>query len=516
MNIGDLPQIAAKRSPGAIAFVEDDKQWTWDQWSEEIAMFAGGLQELGIARGDHCICVMPNSHAMATVYFACQLIGAIFTPFNWRSSKEDFLFVYQDTGAEIVILDEGASPSARDAAHAACLRNIVTMSGGVGEIVFENLFAFEPLQTQHDPNSSDICLMLYTSGTTGAPKGVPRSISSELAASMACIAQLQLQQGDNVLGVMPLFHTMGIRVLLMAALLGGGWINMRRFDPLGALKLIESEAIKTLFLVPTMYHDIMKCADFSGTKTTSVRVMAYAGMSMTRHLEQTILEKFRPKVFANYYGSSEIFTLAVCTDLAKKPGSAGWAGIGQTLRIVPADRQIGVKGEIDLPWGEIGEVVASMKSPEAFKGYWRRPDADLKSIKDDWYYTGDLGYFDKDGALFLCGRVDDMIISGGENIHPEEVEDTLSSCEDVGLVAVVGVDDNRWGQKVVAFVEPTSETITARNLDLFLKQSSLARFKHPKSYVFVHKIPKSSSGKLLRRALRKGDYKVLSGYDTAL
>ena len=263
-----------------------------------------------------------------------------------------------------------------------------------------------------------------------------------------------------------------------------------------------------------MYHDLVNAPLFSEVDRSSVRVLAYAGMSMTSSLEGKLFEVFSPDIFANYYGSSEIFTLAYCDDLKTKPGSAGWAGMGQVLRVVDLE-SLKLDGQItDVGIGEVGEVIASMQSPEAFSGYWKRPDADKIAIQDDWYFTGDLGYFDKDGALFLCGRVDDMIISGGENIDPEEVEDVLSGHELVDLVAVVGEADERWGQKVVAYIEPSSSDLTIKELDIFCQKSNLAGFKRPRKYVFVKKIPRSASGKLLRRLLREGDFVPLEGYDS--
>jgi len=164
----------------------------------------------------------------------------------------------------------------------------------------------------------------------------------------------------------------------------------------------------------------------------------------------------------------------------------------------------------------VGEVIATMQSPEAFSGYWKRPDADTRAIRDGWYFTGDLGHLDGDGALFLSGRIDDMIISGGENIHPEEVEDTLADCPLVRQAAVVGLPDERLGQKVAAFVEPAAPEASARALDAHCRASALARFKRPRAYVFVDALPKSASGKLLRRLLRDGAYRALDGYDDTL
>jgi len=175
-----------------------------------------------------------------------------------------------------------------------------------------------------------------------------------------------------------------------------------------------------------------------------------------------------------------------------------------------------VKPDEILPANQIGEVIATMQSPEAFSGYWNRPDADFKAIREGWYFTGDLGYFDDDGELFLSGRIDDMIISGGENIHPEEVEDILSNCDLVSSAAVVGLPDKRWGQKVVAFIEAASQKATAKALDEFCTKSTLARFKRPRAYVFVDALPKSASGKLLRRHLRDCEYTVSKDFESTL
>ena len=166
--------------------------------------------------------------------------------------------------------------------------------------------------------------------------------------------------------------------------------------------------------------------------------------------------------------------------------------------------------------GETGQIIAAMASPDAFKGYWKRPDADRKSIRDGWYFTGDLGRFDDKGELHILGRVDDMIISGGENIYAEEVEDVLAKSEHVQGVAVIGLPDDRWGERVVAFIEPARPDVGSAALDRHCLASGLARFKRPRDYVFVRRIPRSASGKLLRRQLRTGEYETLSNDDSEL
>ena len=358
--------------------------------------------------------------------------------------------------------------------------------------------------------------MLYTSGTTGRPKGVPRSHNAERMGTTHCALQLGYDYGDATLGVMPLFHTMGVRSLIMCTALNGKFVCMPTFDAEDALRLVQDEAIEALFLVPTMFHDMVGHPRFADYDVSSARKLGYAGMSMTTALTRKCAELFKPLDFVNFYGSSEIFTFAICDHIIDKPGCAGRAGLGQEIRIVRADAEATAGPNDMVAPGENGEIIAPMAGMEAFKGYWKRPDADAKAIRDGWYFTGDLGHFDEDGELYIVGRVDDMVISGGENIHPEEVEDVLDASPLVGHAAVVGLPDDRMGQKVVAFIEPASEEASAEALDAHCLSSGLARFKRPRAYVFVERVPQSASGKLLRRFLRDGEYTTLPGFKNTL
>ena len=265
-----------------------------------------------------------------------------------------------------------------------------------------------------------------------------------------------------------------------------------------------------------MFHDMVHHPRLAGFDLTSVRNIAYAGMSMTTTLVEGCARTFPDALFSNFYGSSEIFIFAIRNHLADNPGSAGRAAIGQVLRVVRADADERVGPDEQVAVGETGEIIASMGALDAFEGYWKRPDADDKSIRDGWYFTGDLGRFDDNGEIYVLGRVDDMIISGGENIYAEEVEDMLAKSPDVLGVAVIGLPDERWGERVAAFIEPASAATTPEALDRHCLDSGLARFKRPRAYAFVRAIPRSASGKLLRRHLRTGDYELLTEFDNTM
>jgi 2-furoate---CoA ligase len=301
---------------------------------------------------------------------------------------------------------------------------------------------------------------------------------------------------------MPLYHTMGVRSLIAMSLIGGTFVCLPRFDAQRALELIAAEKVTNLYLVPTLYHDLVHHPAFRTTDVSSVRKLGFAGAPMTDGLLKELQAAFKPELFVNHYGSSEIYTFTIDQNAPAKPGSAGRAGINQMVRVV----RLGAASSDELANpNQEGEIIALLKGDESFEGYWRRPDADAKALRHGWYFTGDTGYVDADGDLFVTGRVDDMIITGGENVSPVEIESCLSLHEAVSEVAVVGLPDERWGKIVAAFVKRRS-AVTPDELDQFCRQSGLANFKRPRRYVFVEAIPKSPVGKLLRRMLVAGEY----------
>lgn len=517
--LGTLFARAVEREPGALAVVDGDRRATYGEWDRHVRGLASGLSGLGIGPGDAVVAFLSNRMEMASLFWACQVLGSRFVPFNWRGSADDFAYVLTDAEAAVAVYEprseEAAAPALERCGIAARRRVLVGGAAGQG-VDFAALATAEPVAGSGPVDAAETCLMLYTSGTTGRPKGVPRSHDAERHASIACIAQLRYAYGERLLGVMPLFHTMGVRALEMAAILSGAYVCMASFDAGEALALTETERIEALFLVPTMFHDMVQHPARAAADLGTVRHIGFAGASMTTALTRRCVEVFAPEVFVNFYGSSEIYTFATCDHVADKPGCAGRAGIGQCLRVVHADPEAKTGPDRVLAQGEIGEVIAPMDGLDAFTGYWKRPDADVKAIRGGWYFTGDLGYFDEEGELFLVGRVDDMIVSGGENIHPEEVEDVLDAMPPVRQAAVVGMPDDRLGQKVVAFVEPASAAASPEALDAACLESGLARFKRPRAYVFVERIPRSASGKLLRRLLREGEYTTLPGFENTL
>ena len=505
-DLGRAFLAAAARTPAACAIVDGDRRLTYSAWLERIRGAVAGLDALGLRRGDHLVTVLRNRLEAATLHWACQFAGVVITPVNWRATRDELGYVLEDAGARALVCEPVSAEAAAGAAAASTPR--IALDGAPGatdawEGVFESTAPYPPAAPRAGPE--DVSLMLYTSGTTGRGKGVPRRHRAEDAAALSCIAHHQYRFGESTLGVMPLYHTMGVRALLASAYVGGCFVCQPRFDPAEALDLIEGERISALFLVPTLYHDLLSHPEFSPGRVASVRRASFAGMPMTDALVRRVQECIEPELFVNHYGSSEVFTFTIDQQAARKPGSAGRAGLNQEVRVV----RLGSIEPEDLvaEAGEEGQIAVRLDHDEAFDGYWRRPDADAKALHRGWYFTGDTGYLDEEGDLFVTGRVDDMIISGGENITPVEVENVLSLHPAVAEVAVAGLPDDRWGQRVAAFVV-RREPVAEEALDGHCRVSSLPAFKRPRAYAFVREIPKSPVGKILRRRLVAGEYET--------
>jgi 2-furoate---CoA ligase len=453
---------AAEREPTAEALVGEGTRLTYAELRERAARIAQGLAARGVERGDRVACVLANEPETVELYWGCQWLGACVVPLSHRISAGELDYCIDDSEAKLVLREPGE------------VRELVAADEHPGALGLDE--AADSIQ-------------LYTSGTTGRPKGVPRSHRAERAAGLSQVVQHGLRPGHRTLGVMPLYHTMGIHSLLAASLVGGRYVAQPSWDAERALELVETQRITALYLAPTLYFDLVHTPRLTVADTSSVRAIAYAGAPMTSALVEQVGEAFDPDIFVNHYGSTEIYTFSVQQAQRAKPGCAGRPALNARLRLDPP--------------GE-GEILCHMSSDEAFSGYWKRPDADAKAIRDGWYHTGDVGRLDEDGDLWVVGRVDDMIVSGGENIHPVEVEDVLARVRGVREVAVVGEPDDRWGQRVAAYVV-AEEGVTAEELDAFcLASDHLARFKRPRAYHLVDELPKSPSGKILRRLLREG------------
>lgn len=508
MNLGHSLLTSAERDPTAEALVEDERRLTYAELVREVRALAGGLAELGAGPDTRLAVALKNRTETVLLYWAAQWLGTCFVPLNWRLKAEEINYCVEDAEA-VALAYEGVSAEAAAGAPDGVPR--IAVADGADGVSFDELRGGTERDEPSSVDDREPALMLYTSGTTGRPKGVPRSHVAERSAALAHVVQCSYRPRERTLGVMPLYHTMGMRSLLSMSLLGGCFVVQPDFRPADALAAIEHERLSALYLAPTLYHDLLLTAAEAEADDAfaSVESIAYAGAPMSPTLVERCVEAFRPKLFVNHYGSTEVYTYAVHRDQAGKPGCAGRPGINERLRIVQPEPDAGPDDVV--PTGEVGQIICHGSSDEAFTGYWRRPDADEEALREGWYFPKDLGRIDEDGDLHVVGRMDDMIISGGENVHPLEIEDLLTRHEGVREAAVVGLADERFGQRVVAFVVVESG-VSEDDLDAHCRgAANLASFKRPREYRFLDELPKNASGKLLRRELRETEHTTTRG-----
>ena len=512
MTLARLLELAALRCPDAEAVVDAGRRLTYAGLHARATALGLGFRRLGVDRGDRVLIALRNRLEHVLAYWALQTIAAVPTPVNFRLTPAEMQYVLDDSGAHLALFEPDTAPAVQSAGEGRDVRLISVASDAApaGSVPFEHLLDERSLSGEGPsgpaPRESDLSLILYTSGTTGRPKGVPRTHRNHVAGALAQALQCGWTWGERTLGVMPLYHTMGVHALTGAAAVNGCFVCQPAWSAGGALRLIHEARITALYLIPTLFYDLVRAPEFSRAAVETVTKLAYAGAPMLASLTEACVKAFEPQAFVNHYGSTEIYTFSVRSDVHRKPGCAGRPGLHSALRVVVASPERRVGPDEVVPAGEKGEIIASLDSEEAFAGYWRRPDADARSLREGWYFTGDMGYVDADGELYVAGRLDDMIISGGENIHPTEVEEVLARHPDVRDVAVIGEPDERWGQRVVAFVVPAAPGLTIEALEAHCRGGPLAPFKRPRRVVFVDEIPKTASGKILRRRLRDGQY----------
>ena len=464
MILRDMLEFAAARYPENLAMVDGDRRYTYAEWDERVSTVANALQSLGVGKGDRVVQVIKNREENCAIHMACQKLGAINTPINFRWASGEIEFCVNDAEARLVVIEEATAErvlSARDEFDSDPRMLFVGPDTPDGVDSFdEAVAAAESSRPSEKIEETDTGLMLYTSGTTGRPKGVPRSQRAEYAATVGHIVEHRYSLGERTLGVMPLFHTMGMHSLTSMLALNGLFVAMPDWDAEHALEIVEREQLTCLYLIPTLFHELVHHEAFERHDTSSVRKLSYAGASMLSALVEDCIEKFEPEVFVNHYGSTEVYIFSTYPKPREKPGCAGRASFHTELRVVRADPEPNVGPDEVVPEGETGEIIVRL-SDDAFAGYYNRPEA----------------------------------------------EDVLDKHADVSEVAVVGLPDEKWGQAVTAFVVPERPEMTEEEIRSYLKEdTNLARFKHPKKVVFVKEIPKSPVGKLLRRLLVEGEY----------
>lgn len=509
MTIGRIFDLAVGKYPNKEALVEPSKQirWTYKEWNEEINKTANMLLEEGVRKGDCVSVYLYNSHEFINVYLACAKIGAIFNPINFRLKAKEVSYILQDAFSKVVVFEKAVTPTIsmieRDFPQTSFLYiedDVPSYATSYHDKVRAS--SNEKIEIQVD--EMDYCSMLYTSGTTGHPKGVLHRHRDMAEHSMICTYYLKYDRDSVGLVVAPLYHCGELNAGIIPRIqVGAKNVILHRFDTKEVLHTIEKEKITTFFAAPTMWNMMLQ-EDLSKYDLQSMHIGIYGGAPMAPALVKECKERLHIDL-VQIYGMTEmgpVVAFLVEKDQITKAGSAGTLCFSHEIRIVKPNESGPAEPDDILPAYEVGEII--LRGPCMMVGYHNREEANAKSMYKGWYHSGDLGYLDRDGYLYVADRVDDMVISGGVNVYPREVEDFLHSHDGVLDVAVLGEPDELWGERVVAVVVKKDEGLTADELERYCKESDeLADYKRPRHYIFAEELPRNASGKLQKFVLRE-------------
>ncbi|MFQ5693985.1 MAG: class I adenylate-forming enzyme family protein, partial [Nitrospinota bacterium] len=341
MNLIQRLELAVLRYPENEFLVDGDLRLTFAQWDRRVNRAARAYRQLGVGRGDHVVLALRNREELITSWYGLMKLGAVATPVNFRFSPGEIAYCVRDAEARVFVFEDASREAGAAAAGEfpkGCRRVFCDPDPPEGCEALGPLVDGQADDPVEEPLSEDlVCLMLYTSGTTGRPKGVPRRHRAQDASALAQAVQCGYRLGERTLGVMPLYHVMGVVSLMTMVLLNGAFVVMRGFAAEAAVETTARERISSLYLIPTLFHELLRAGNIEDHDLSCVRRLAFAGAPMTRTLVEALVARFHPEVFTNHYGSTEIYTFSINQRLQEKPASAGRPGVNSELRIVRAD-----------------------------------------------------------------------------------------------------------------------------------------------------------------------------------
>jgi long-chain acyl-CoA synthetase len=494
MNLASVLTDSAQRDPDHVALRLDDMEVSYGLLDEGSARLAAVLADRGMAPGDRVGIMLPNVPYFAVCYYGVLRSGGVVVPMNVLLKRREVAFYLGDSGAELMFAWEGFADDAKAGAEEAGAECIVVKPGE-----FEELLAgVEPRREVVDRASDDTAVILYTSGTTGTPKGA--ELTHDNLKTNCEITRDMFGIGDDVvtLGALPLFHSFGQTCGMNATLAAGGTLSLiPRFDPGKALEIIERDKVNLFQGVPTMYSALLHQEGRDKFDTSTLELCVSGGSAMPVELMRGFEDAFKCKILEGY-GLSESSPVASFNrpDRERKPGSIGIPIEGVDMKVVDDDGN-------DIAQGEVGEIL--IRGHNVMKGYWNKPDATGETLIDGWLHTGDMAKIDEDGYFFIVDRKKDLIIRGGYNVYPREIEEVLYEHPAVREAAVIGVKDDSLGEEVGAAIAlKDGEDVSAQELREFVKEQ-VAAYKYPRRVWFVDDLPKGPTGKILKREIEPPD-----------
>jgi long-chain acyl-CoA synthetase len=490
-NLATLLTESAARDGDHIAIKLDDTEVSYALLDEGSKRVAGILREKGVGPGDRVGIMLPNVPYFPIVYYGILRAGAVVVPMNVLLKGREVGFYLKDSGAKVLFAWGDFGEAAGAGADEAGAELIAVAPGAFEQLVM----AAEPVQGVVDRAGDDDAVILYTSGTTGTPKGAQLTHDNLRRNAEVSRGLHDTSADDVILGALPLFHSFGQTCTLNAGIGAGATITLLpRFDPAKALEIIQRDKVTIFMGVPTMYGAMLHAPGREDADLSSLRLCVSGGASLPLELMREFEAAF-DAVILEGYGLSETSPVASFNHSAenRKSGSIGTPIEGVEMKVVDAD-------DNEVPTGEVGEIV--IKGHNVMKGYWGRDDATQEAIRDGWFHSGDMAKVDEDGYFFIVDRKKDMIIRGGYNVYPREVEEVLYEHPAVREAAVVGIPHPDWGEEVGAAVAlKEGESVTAQELRDYVKEQ-VASYKYPREIWFVDELPKGPTGKILKRDIQ--------------
>jgi long-chain acyl-CoA synthetase len=490
-NLATFLTDSAERHDDRTAVKLDEAELTYAQLADSAARMASVLSDRGVGPGDRVGVMLPNVPYFPVVYYGILRAGGVVVPMNPLLKGREVAFFLEDPGAKLLFAWHDFAEAAEQGADQAGAEFIPVQPGE-----FEKLVAgADPSDDLADREESDTAVILYTSGTTGKPKGAELTHANlwrNVEVSASTLAGFT--EDDVVLGALPLFHSFGQTCGLNSSIYAGASLTMiPRFDPRKALEIIDRDKVTIFQGVPTMYSAILGCDERDDYDVSSLRLCMSGGSAMPVEVMRQFEEQFDCKVLEGY-GLSETSPVASFNhpDRERKPGSIGTPIEGVEMKVVDDDGN-------EVPQGEVGEI--AIRGHNIMKGYWNREDATADAIKDGWFHSGDMAKVDQDGYFFIVDRKKELIIRGGYNVYPREVEEVLYEHPAVAEAAVVGVPDDDLGEEVgAAVVLAKDEDVDADELKDYVKEQ-VAAYKYPRRIWFSDDLPKGPTGKILKREI---------------
>jgi long-chain acyl-CoA synthetase len=503
LRVADVIRQRAAERGEVVAIACGERELTFADVDERSNRLAQALMERGIGRGDRVAYLDRTAPEVVELLFAVSKIGAVIVPMNWRLAPPELGAVLSDSGAPLLIAGETFGELARGLARATGGSTGLVVVGDHGADGYEAwLSGHQPIDPGDRGESGDVVVQMYTSGTTGIPKGV-LTTHSNLAAAAETSPRWEFDSASVSLTPLPMFHIGGVGWAFVGLWNGAPTVLVRDFDPGAVLDTLERRAVTNAVFVPTMLQMLCAVPGAADRDFSALRSIAYGASPITTSVLKAALRTFRCPLFG-IYGLTETTGAITQLDPADhEPDgprehllrSAGKPYPWVDLRIVDP-----VSGSVLRP-REVGEVW--LRAPNVTAGYFGRPQETAAALTSDgWLRTGDGGYVDEDGYLFLTDRIKDMIVSGGENVYPVEVEEVLSQHPDVRELAVIGFPDERWGETVTALIVRRDGSAVASEELVAFARERLAGYKLPRSIEFVECLPRTPTGKVLKRELR--------------